>query len=281
MIPDRTARKKEGPRNFVEIGTTIRRGQHLTFALCQWTDPVAQRRCGQTWVDDPLASRRSPDGVCELFGWGIFEQETKRTRRHRAPEKARLSKCGQDQAAALRELFVQRRGRSYSVAAWHLDVDKRHIRLGFDCRRQQLISSPSFGDHLDVVLHRQQCPDGASYHRLILCDQNPDHSTDSGSAIARSVCVTGTVANSRKPEVGRADASRVPPSPARRSCSPRSPLPAGATGTFQPSLVTSTVSWPLSRESAIRQCLAPEWRITFVVASRITQPRTASDSRSR
>src|SRR5436309_650334 len=280
-LPETFARGRE----YCESGAVShlrRRGaEHLALPFGERTDPLAQRRSGQAGVDHVFTTCCPPDRHRELFRRRVLQEESVHPGRHRMPQIPRLAKGGQDQGPALRQRLAQGCRGGDAIASGHLDVDQRHVRTARSRGGQQLIGSSGFPDDYQVIFHRQERAQRAPHRRLVFSDQDPDHATTSAAGCTEAEGrLSRMVARKRKPASGSGDASRVPPIEARRSSRPRRPFPAGGCTTRQPSLSTSTWSWPSVSPKLIWQCLAPACRITFVVASRITHPSTASDSRS-
>src|SRR5580704_15431169 len=294
VVPHRPLRQVQRHRDLGDRGAVLARREDVSFARGQRAGALGQRGGGQLRVDDPLPTEHLPDRPGEPVRRGVLDHEARGAGLHRASQVAGAPERGEDDDLGGGAGLAERRGGGEAVHAGHLYVEQRDVRLAGQRRRRHLVATAYLGDDLDVVLERQQRRQGLADHLLVFGDQHPDgsHVVTVTPAAAETTGAIGTVATRQKPcALGRS--SRPPPTAHSRSDIPCRPVPAPAwisagrsgsaassPGHPRPSSRTWSESVCVSswRMRRMEQFFAPEWRITFVTASRRHQASAASAS---
>src|SRR5579872_2015479 len=261
VVAHRSLGQRERVRNLRDSRAMRRGGQHLTLALGEGIGARRERLGGERGINHMLAGHHPPNCRRKLRRWGILQEIARCAALHRAPQVAGPPEGGQDEDAARGQLRMEIRRRRDAVTAGHLDVEQRHVRPGFQRRRQHLVAPTHFGYDLEVILQREQRGQRAAYQRLVLRQQYPHHAVSLASSIAAlpppvfaasaepragartfssllllarwlatsfvspSSCCAGMETARRNPPPAPGPASKRPPSASTRSASPRRPLP--------------------------------------------------------
>src|SRR5690606_2390955 len=155
------------------------------------------------------------------------------------------------------------------VELGHADVHQHHVGPQLAGERHGPGAVARLAHHLQVVLVAEDRPEPGPYQGLVVGQQHADHVAP----------FSGSEARTRKPPSGRGPASRLPPSAAARSRMPRSPKPLPSVYvTPGPSSSTRIMISPSPAVTASLASPAPEWRATFVSASRMIRVAARSTS---
>ena len=94
-----------------------------------------------------------------------------------------------------------RRVASKTVAVRHSDVHEHHIRDKTRGKPHRIVPIGGLADYLHIVLGIQQRPESSAYKRLIVGEQDSDHSPAPG--VVKGLPSSGSRANTRNPPSGR------------------------------------------------------------------------------
>jgi hypothetical protein len=111
-----------------------------------------------------------PDGLGQLGGRRVLEQETACPGRHRRGQVAGPPERRDDDDLPGEPFLAQPPGDLQPVAARHLDVQQRHVRLVPAGHGDRLVAAGGLRHHGDVVLQLQQGDQGLAHHGLVLGD---------------------------------------------------------------------------------------------------------------
>src|SRR5437899_2002110 len=214
---------------------------------------------GAGWSQKRIPGGDQPDGRHQVFGRRVLEDEAARSGAEGLVDVLVCVKCGHDEDPECRVLIDHLPGRREAVESRHPDVHEHHLRAVTPSRDQSVLSIDSLADHFNVGLALEDQSKSGSDHRLIVCDQHPDHAVSYGRR-----------ARTRKPPPWRATASKRPPKrltlsriPIRPWPPTISPLPVGPL----PSSSIATSTAPPSHLTLTLTRLAPACLRTFVRAS--------------
>src|SRR5262249_3660514 len=194
--------------------------------------PLGKRRRGQAGVDDPLAGVHPPDGLGQLRGRGVLEQEPACPGRHRRGEVAGPPERGDDDDLPAEPVFGQPPGDLQPVRPRHLDVQDGHVRLVAVGHGDRLVAAGGLRHHGDVALQFEQGNQRLPDHGLVLGDHDVHghdgiRSRPGSTSVSAAAAgpVSSTLTRSRNPPRSPAPADKVPPRRAARSARPASPAP--------------------------------------------------------
>lgn len=89
------------------------------------------------------------------------------------------------------DLLPESSRRLQAVQARHLDVEERDVRLRVQGSRYDFVSARDVGDYFDVLFEGEEGGERAPNHALILCEQDPDHLSDSGGFTPHGILTRG------------------------------------------------------------------------------------------
>src|SRR3954452_21438604 len=277
VVAHRPLRQEQPPGDLGHRGPVGGLAQHVGLAGGQRRGADGERGRGQFPVDDPVPRADVGDRPGQLGDRRVLDQEARGADLHGAAQEAGPAEGGEDDGADVGQRGGQRPRGLEPVHAGHLDVEQGDLRAVLSGGLHDDVAPADLGDPLQVLLEVEQRAQGAADHGLVLGDEHPDHDAATGD---RAGAGRGTTARSRKPRPGAAPHSTDPPSARTRSVSPARPLPVPPVGPRPSSVTVSSMTGEAapssgSPSSTVTAC-APLCRSTLVVASRTTQPSTAS-----
>src|SRR3954467_412767 len=200
-----------------------------------------------------LAARNHPDGVDELRGLHVLEQEAARTRAQRFIDVLVRVKRGEDHDPRARPRAREPARRLPPAQGRHPNGSEDDGGAAARGELQRVGAVLGLADHLHVRARLQHHPKAAAYQRLVVADQHPHRHRDAPSS--------GIDARTAKPPWERGPACSSPPNTAARSRIPIRPCPrrvlASASAVAVPSstICTSSISSPKRRSTrAVAAC---------------------------
>ena len=210
--------------------------EHVALAAGQRRRAAGEGRRGEGRVDDPLAGGDAADGVGELLGRGVLDDEAERAGLHRPAQVPGPAERGEDDDAAARQLAARarRRRRGRRGRASRCRAARRRAGAGARRRPPRRRARPRRRPRSRP--RARAARRAPADERLVVGQEQPQRHGSAPPAAQhlasprtahRAARTAGTLDAQRHPAVAGA-AVTVPPAAATRSPSPCRPLPAAA-----------------------------------------------------